>query len=522
MPSTDRVEPFGSRPAKIFALLMLLVFLAVNFAGLGWYPMPHCDEINHIAISYTFFREGRFALDYLGDLSDYVDNFAMQGRIYHVVKGLLLEAVGYTVVGGRVFSWLGWLLAILFAFLVGRRLFGVSAGWATALILAASNNAFFASHIGREEIWVIAGGVGLLYYYLVVRSAPTRLRYAFLGLLMAFSLSIHPNTIWYSLPIGLLLLYDNYRTAEGRTRVLLVGLVGFFGAGLISALQLLPDVEAGYRNVAFEASANSLIASSPSSRLLDQSDMMWSYYFLNLNSSVVVATAYFLFGIAYAVTRRTSGDRLLLATLGISIAGFALVMPHKNPFYGVLWEPLLALLAGAGVVRLAASLSERRPSIGASRPAVLLLAPLLVANLASQVWLTVKFSPRNLDRYLDEVREHVQPGSRVMGDPALWFVFRHDYDFTSDMYMDFCRATATCSEIDRLEAARILDALAVEVVVEDGALGCSTTPTPASHVWADHLAETCVRVGVVENRWFGAYGQEGRGRETRIYDCTGR
>ncbi len=522
MPSTDRVEPFGSRPAKLFALLVLLVFLAVNFAGLGWYPMPHCDEVYHIATSHAFFDQGRYAHNLLGNLQGYDTNVAAQGRLFLTLMGAQLELLGYRLAAARLFSALGLLLGALFTFLLGRRLFGTSAGLAATLILVASNNAFYASHIARTEIWVAAAGAGLLAYYLVVRAAPARLRHVSLGLLMALALSIHPNTFWYSLPIGLLVLYDNYRTAEGRARVLLVVMGGLLGVVLVAAMQLLPDPPAAIRNIQNEAAVNNLVGFRVLDHLLGQLNMMWSYYFLNLNSSVVVATAYFLFGIGYAIVRRTSGDRLLLATLGISIAGFALVMPHKNPFYGVLWEPLLALLAGAGVVRLAASLSERRPSIGASRPAVLLLAPLLVASLASQVWLTVKFSPRNLDRYLSEVREHVQPGSRVMGDPALWFAFREGYTLIADSYFDYCRGTQTCSEIDRQEAARILDALAVEVVVEDGALGCSTTPTPASQVWADHLAETCVRVGVVENRWFGAYGQEGRGRETRIYDCTGR
>ncbi len=520
MPHADQTEPIVRWGVRAFAVLALLVFAAVSLIGLGWYPMPHCDEANHAAVSYSFFHRGRFTLDYLDGLGAYSENFASQGRLYHVTKGLLLEVFGYTLFAGRLYSWLGGLLAALFVYLIGRWLYNEPAGLFGALVLAASGNAFYASHVGREETWVAASGMGILYYYLVIRDAPTRLRYTFLGLLTALAVGIHPNTVWYSLPVGLLALTGNVRMSKGRTYILLLTLGGIAGAALVIAMQLLPDPAAALNNLRFEAAGNYLLAGGLWQRVLDQLAFMKGYYLTNLNGSAALVTAYFALGMVYAACRRTSSDRLLLAVWGLSLLGFTFLLSHKSPFYGVIWEPLLAVLAGAALVRLAADLPGWMRPLSPARLAVLLAAPLLLLGLAAQVWLTAKFSPRDFNRYLAEVSAQVPPHVHVMADPVLWFAFQGRPAFTADTYLDYCRAGGVCSDLTTQEAARLAKALGIEYVVEDGAAGCAASTTPTSQAWADYLAEACTQVGTVQDRWFGADGQLAQGRETRIYDCT--
>ena len=520
MPHAGWTEPIVHWRVKVFALLVFFVFMAASLIGLGWYPMPHCDEANHAAVSYSFFHHGRFTLDYLDDLGAYGKNFASQGRLYHTTKGLLLEVFGYTLFAGRLYSWLGGLLAALFVYLTGRRLYNEPAGLLGALVLAASGNAFYASHVGREETWVVASGMGILYYYLVIRDAPTRLRYTFLGLLTALTVGIHPNTVWYSLPVGVLALTGNVRTSKGRVYILFLALGSVMGAALVIAMQLLPDPAAALDNLRFEAAGNYLLTGGLWQRVLDQLAFMRGYYLTNLNGSAALATAYFALGVIYAVWRRTSSDRLLLAVWSISFLSFTLLLSHKSPFYGVTWEPLLAVLAGAALVRLPIDLPDWTRPLGVARLAVLLAAPLLLLGLAAQVWLTAKFSPRDFNRYLAEVSAQIPPHVHVMADPALWFAFQGRLAFTADTYLDYCRAGGMCSDLTAQEAARLVKALGIDYVVEDGAAGCAASTTPTSQAWADYLAEACTRVGTVQDRWFGADGQLAQGRETHIYDCT--
>lgn len=492
----------------------------INLSSLGAYPAPHCDETNHLAVSYNFFHEGRFVLHTMDDVGGFSQNFSSQGRLYQVAKGLLLELLGYTVTAGRAFSFLGWLLAIALTYLAGRSLYDERTGLAAAVALAASNNAFYASHVGREEIWIAAAAAGMLAATAALRRAPSRGRFAATGLLMVAAADIHPNALWFALPIGLLLVVENVRSAEGRIRLAWMAGAGLLSGALVAAAHLLPDPAAALAHLRFASQYNGLLNDSIGRRLAEQAALMWDTYVVGLNGSVAVLTTFALAGLAVALARRAAGDRLLLLCWGGSLLAFALLLGYKSAFYGRLWEPFLALAAGTGIVTAARWIAARRPRLRPDLAAGLLLAPLVVAGAGSQAWLGVKFHERDTQAYYDEIAALVPPGEPVMGDASLWPLFNGRNPFTADEVILRCEIAGTCRAITGEEIARLLDELGPEYVVADGTLGCDNQVTPASQAWLAALDATCTPVGSFDNRWFGAGGQTGQGGATQVYACN--
>jgi 4-amino-4-deoxy-L-arabinose transferase-like glycosyltransferase len=519
--SPQPVNSAASKHPPYALLAVLALLLVVNVASLAQYPMPHCDEASHSNISTNFFKEGRFSRDFLGPLKAFGQNVAVQGRLYHIGKGALLAVLGTTNAAARLFSTLGWVAATGLIYLVGRRLFGEAAGRLSAVVFAASLNVFFASHIAREEIWVAAAVAGMLYTYLVVRERPTRLRYALLGLLMAYALDIHPNSVWFSLPLALLVLIENARSAEGRVRVAWFGLAGVLGIATLVPAHLLPDPAAALENVVGTVNKHRLLDGGPAARLVGQINLMTGTYVRGLSRGVLPFTIYALTGIACALAYRERGDRLLLGLLGGSLVLFTFGMGHKNPYYGVLWDPFGALLIGAAAARLGRVVGERVSVLPEKIAPALLIVPLVGFNLAAQAWLAYKFHPRDFEAYQAAVAAHVPPGEHVMGDTTLWYVFRDRNRFTSDWYLTQYMRVNERPTLTEEEMALIMGDLAVDFVVYDGSVSASNVHDATAVVLEAHLQATCVPVGRVEDRWFGAYGQEGRGQPTVIYDCRG-
>ncbi|MBN1122718.1 MAG: glycosyltransferase family 39 protein [Anaerolineae bacterium] len=508
-----------NRQMRIAALGILIVFLVVNLWGLADYPAPHYDEVNHIALSYNVMHEGRFGVDHLDGIGYYRENFTSQGRLYQLLKGLWLELFGYRLVAGRLFSTLGWLIGVFFTYLVGKKLYDESVGIIGGLLYAIGNNIFYASHIGREELWVIAAGMGLFYFALTLRDDPARWKFALIGLLMAVSLDIHPNVVWFGLPTAALIVWVHYRTREGRIGILLCGLAGLIGVGAFIGVHLLPDPEIALAHMAHTNQVNSLATGSIGTRLVDQLNLFATTYFTSMNRSVIVLSAYMVAGLVFAAVRRSESDRLLLAFWGLSVIAFALAMAHKNPYYGILWNSLLALMSGAAVAAAAKWFSDRKLPASPSALALIVIGPVLIANLGAQVWLTLKFAPRDVDQYQGRVAEMVPDDTHVLADVTLWPALHNSNTFTSDQVFHECGPADLCGPLDAAEIGRLIDDLGIEIVVEDGATGSAVTPTAIDAALADYLQSACAVIGSVDDPYFGAYGQNAQGQPTVVYDC---
>jgi len=223
--------------------------------------------------------------------------------------------------------------------------------------------------------------------------------------------------------------------------------------------------------------------------------------------------------LVYVSVRRSESDRLLLAFWGISVIAFALAMAHKNPYYGILWDPLLALMAGAAVAAAVRWLPDKKLPVSQSTLALILIGPVLAANLGAQVWLTYKFSPRDVDQYQGQVAELVPDDTHVLADLTLWPALHDSNPFTSDQVFHECGPAGLCGPLDAAEIGRLIDDLGIEIVIEDGATGSAVTPTGIDAALAEYLQSACTVIGSVDDPYFGAYGPDAQGQPTVVYDC---
>jgi 4-amino-4-deoxy-L-arabinose transferase-like glycosyltransferase len=503
------------RLPKILIFGVAALVLLANVASLVSYPMPHCDEVSHAVISANFLRDGSFSRDIMGPLNDSHQNVVVQGRIYHVVKALFQAIAGTSFLTTRLFSTLGWLTASGMVYLVGKRLYDVLTGALAAFLFATSLTVFYASHIGREEVWLIASVEGMLLLYLVLRDQPSRLGYFLFGLYLAAMLDIHPNAVWFSVPLAAFLIYENRRTPA---TILMTALGGMLGLMALVTIHMLPDPTEALRSLQLTAAANDLIGGALQGRLTAQVHFIRTTYFDAFNHAVIVFTLYALAGAA-ATSLRLWQDRLLMWISVVSMLLFAVGLAHKNPMYGVLWDPFLALLIAAGAVRAAKRITIPRLSLSPATLSTLLVAPLITFNLVSQFYLAVKFNPRDFVGYQAAIQDAVPSDATVLGDTTLWYAFRDRNLFVSDWVF---------LQMARLSGERVLvaDALAdamnqidAQVVVYDGSVDCSVDVTPQSKLLGAYLAEHCTETARIDAPYFGAGGQNASGQATIIYTC---
>lgn len=509
-------------PATVVLLLVMAVAVAINLVSIDDYPTPFCDEVQHIAVSHSFFSEGRFGVDYFLDFAAYQDTLPTLGRFYLFTKGLLFELLGYSYVTGRLYSVLGWLLGIAFTFLVADRLYGRLAAIGAAGILAVSNVAFLANHVGRPDVWAMTAGIGLVYYHLLIRERPGPVRYAFLGFLAVYAVEFHPNVVWIDLPLGLFVVLENYRSRETRPRIVAAAAGAGLAAFFVVLMQFLPDVQLAWEHTAYVAGENSLVqATGPANRLLSQLEF-WRSQYTSMGGLSIWQGLLGVAGLGYAVFRRQTGDRYLLKVWGISTIAFALAMEHKSPFYGIMWEPYLALFTGAMGAGLAEAVAERSTrqifQRGQLVAAFLLLASL--PNLAGQLWISAKFAPRSFEDYTAMIVEHVPPGARVVGNVIFWPVFAERNQLIADSYF-----TRVCeSDPDCTLSVAVIEELSQTVSVpgywiRDGRVGCAKQTREVDGIFNQYLQAQCQLAAEVDDPWFGANGDNVQGSPTEIYYC---
>ncbi len=505
-------------------LSSLLVVLAVSsLMSVGDYPSPFCDEPFLSSMSYNFIHAGHFGVSGLEGIAGLDRTNAGTGRLYHIGQGLLLLA-GNTLVVARLFSVLGWGLAILFTGLIGRRLHDSLTGLLAAAILATSLNGFYASHLSRQEAWLVAAVAGALYYYLLVRDAPTQTRYFFLGLLMGAPLGFHTNGIWFELAQAALILWDNLRSPQGRLNILSAGLGGLLSVTFMLALQLLPDPRLAWEQLSgVIARIGELWGRSLQDRLIDQWHFAVSGGVLALNRAVLPFTVYALSAALFLAYRHRAEDRVVLWMWGSSLALFTFGMSHRNLRYIVLWDAFSALGIAAAATGIGRMVAARWQRIRPAAAALLVTSPLLFANTIAQLWLAYRFQPRDLESYQSRVAALIPPGSRVFGDPVLWYRFNQRNHFIMDFYLSYYHAHYSQFMdvgMSQEELASALDALDIDYAIDNGAIACGFDPDPLLGRYRVYLETRCALVGQFEDRWFGGRGPLGQGGPTVVYRCS--
>ncbi|MCC6904393.1 MAG: glycosyltransferase family 39 protein [Anaerolineae bacterium] len=521
-------------PLKLRPILLLVagiaVILVVNLFSLAAYPMPHCDEAGNASISWNAATRGIPAFDFLAQ--DNALRNESGGRYMMLLAGNVLRVFGSSHLVHRLTSTTGWILASILLYAVGRRLFSPMAGLIAAMAFTTSLNVFGASHIARQEIWVIAAALGLCLFYLHLREGHTPWKVALLGLLAAqLAVEIHLMAIFLIMP---LLLWAGIEMLWRRRYSALTALIagGVAGAALLLPLHDFSGLGSTLATTTTRHCDTPFCLPGTPAALWDYlrqnlasfAGFVSSAYLRRYSAGVLLFMLYALCAAVYSLFRGGGTSRLVLAYLALSLGAFMLLMPHRNPFYAPLWDAGFALLIAATAIPvgegLTAYLSRRAGWPGGLRPygGLLLVLPLLAGNLFVQAYLGLKFAPRDFDGYLDQIEARVPPGAHLMGDAVLWYRFHERNEFTADMYFaDIFGQGRGPDSAEKL--AEEMRQLAPDYVVDTGAIACSVDPTLQSQWYSAYLQVNCQPVARIDDPWFGAYGQIGQGGPTIIYAC---
>ncbi len=501
-------------------VLVAAVIIAINLWALGDYPPPHCDEAVLTDISYHLIQSGTPHVTILGKLAGYDQISVRPSLIYQLGLGAVLHVFGNSLKVARLFSSIGWLAATIVTYLVGRQLYQKEVGLLSALVFATSLNVFQASHTAREETWVIASGMGIVCFYLYLRCKPSVPGYILLGILAALALEVHPNTIWYSFPVALLVVSERSRTGQGRLQIVSAALATLLMIGVLVLVHVLPEPHQALDRFSLFAAQNHFDERNTLAGILVKQLRFFRGGYVQAYNGVVLAyTILSAAGIGYAIYKRDQSDKTLLGMWAISVAAFSVLMPHKSGLYHSLWDSFLALFIGAGAYRAGARLAQHLSTQRAWLIGALLCALLIGGNLLGQAWLSHKFSPRNYESYAAAILQLIPPGEAVIGPGTLWQSFEGRNPYTGTGYFRYLATIDPGFSYSASDFGRELEILTIDFVIYDGTIDCLYETTPESRAYEEHLSAACTAVGEVDDPWFGAGANEINGQATVIYQC---
>jgi hypothetical protein len=234
-----------------------------------------------------------------------------------------------------------------------------------------------------------------------------------------------------------------------------------------------------------------------------------------------------LIGIGAALRNRDENGRMLVLILAVSMTLFAVAMTQRFVQYAVYWLPLLLIL---GVVAMreivnANWLREKLPiKFSGSALFSLAIVGLAAAQIAGDVWLTVRFREGSFAAMSAQIAEAVPPNTRVLADATWWWALRDDRTFSESGVLHAIRADLRLAGEDaspEAAAAELMRRIQPDYIVADPTESCGTL---ADDEWTAMLAlarSQCEQVDVIDGPWVGLPDRAvyALGQEITVYRC---
>lgn len=514
-----------------------LVIASFSLATLQTYPPPSGDEATYASAAVSLLERGtpgRLVLG-AGDPFNRDQNSNAFGRTYLLGMAATMRLGGVSHFTARLVSWLGWLVASLMVYLIGRRFYGRRVAIAAAFLFATSIKAFYTAHFTRPESWAAAAILCAIWATLALLEAEhSRKRVALLvGLLAVWPADLHANGLAFTLACGTLVAFElgprrkQWSTLLAYAAGILAGIAMWialhFGTQALILLSYLQRISSPL------AQSSSGQTVSPWLKNLASYPQWFVTIFWSMGSPLALAEAALaLLGVASALRHGPRYNRWL-ALIGCgALVFFGLITPLRYGQYGVLWSPLWFLLGASAMFRLAERARLRR-TLGRAVPATLLA--LTVAHVAGSAWLAYSYRGGDYRATSQQLAELVPPGQRVIADTVWWWALRPERTFLADNYFSLLTRTDNASVQaflgineplpDREALALTLDVLNADYVIVDGALH---SQAPGSPLWVELLAlveQRCEPVGQVAGGWANdpAKGFSQLGQVSTVYAC---
>jgi len=435
------MQRLRNQPLLVTGLLVTIGWLALHLWSLTHYPPPSCDEAYYSNAAYTLLTTGRFGVTIYDNVAGADTTFVVYGRLVMLTQALFQLLIPSPLWAARLWALAGGLLLVGATYSVGRQLFDrQTAVWA-ALLTGANWAVFYGSHSARPDGWLAAGAMLALLLVLRLTQKPSPGMALLTGFVVTLLQDVHLNGMHFIAAAGVVAVII-LAVEQRRWKLVALYVVGsVLGVGYFLVVHLFPDPKLAvtqYQTLIL-GDDREFWMHSLWFHLRNLGQFLWANYIRGFSGLAVILSALYITGAAVVPRRDTTGRaaRLLAIFVVVSLVSFNLVNVYKPDYYAVLWHAPLTLLGVIGVKTLLAgerlsTLWERLPQWMHTRRVDIVLGSLLLALVAGNVYLSVKFRPADYDVYAQALREAVPPGERVLANELWWYAL-YDRDMIASI-----------------------------------------------------------------------------------------
>jgi 4-amino-4-deoxy-L-arabinose transferase-like glycosyltransferase len=513
------------RVVLVSSAFLACVWLALNLSALTSYPVPQTDDGWIGSTAVNFMRTGRFGLPVFGDIYGSSQNYVHLGRLFSIALAASFWIFGVGLLQGRLVALLGALVSAGLVFLLAKRLSGVAAGAGAAVLYLLAWRTFYASHMVRPETWVQAGGLCCFALFLRVRGARSSREALALGLLSSLIVDIYFTAIYYSLVVGLGVVWTFRSRSDWR-------LIGAFAAGGTLGLvywltvHLLPDPAQAILQWKV-LSVSVFHADFGDSNLLAplfKIPVLVQTGILGYTRLGFMEFGYIIAGILALAYKSSRADRYLLAAGLVFTLAYVYIGPEKGLYHLTLFIPIFCLLFAQAASKAAEILARQRPGWTAPAAIALLMAPLALVYITGDIVLAWQNRAIDYGRYAAQLRQYVPAGSSIVGEGTWYFAFHND-TYTFDDYILMYNLGRAPAESPAAAVMSVIVNRHINVILLDERLGSwyqDAESADMKDLWLSlrqYATGKCQLKGTVEDYFYGVDQAGPALKRTNVFVC---
>ena len=328
---------------KYFGIVYLLftgIVLITSLSSLSTFPALFIDESwnSNAAWNYINTKTLSDPISYANFGQEYINRWPFIGLLPYVVS---FKLWGLGLWQGRLASWLIGVVLLIVVFLFSKKFFSYATGALAVLLLSVSWIFLQSSHYIRPDITLALFVWLALFTYLLGNIHKKKWFFLISGLMIGFTLDIHPNGLLFAISLSFvhLLIYRRRVFREPVTYYFIAGalIAAAYYFGLRYHFDFRNSLQISPLDVKILPSP--LFTLNPYQIIKGFYGEFGRYNFYNHTLDFVLIGA----SLAYIFIRWREIDRIILFFLTSSLILFALLSPNKHNIYAILFYPFFTL-----------------------------------------------------------------------------------------------------------------------------------------------------------------------------------
>lgn len=402
--------------------LLVLFYITINLLTLCKFPSVWRDDAWMGDPAWHFLKYGNFGSSLFEGFYGLDKTDTYHGRIHLISLAIAFKFLGCGPYQARIVSFLSGLLAGLFVYQIGKKLFNNEVGLTGAILFLISKQFLVNSHWARQEMMLTLFIVITIYLYLLAKERNSLVLSFLCGLIASLSLDVHLNGIMLPIVVGALFLFE-YRLDVFKQKIFLVYFSGVI-IGIIYwiVLHILPNPTIFWQqwdglnkekfNLPVFSGKNLLqLLNLEIKKYINYILYVWrgEKYFNILEILLIVIAM--IFGARSSKKSRA----ILLIIIFTFILSSALLINHKSSFYIVYLYPFFMLLIASF-----SFFSKNQLKIKFGKIMILALSFLYIFQNGYRL---IEFKENNYYSYLKKIKSFIPSGCAVAGQPTWWYGF---------------------------------------------------------------------------------------------------